>query len=131
MTTTRHIEETKWFCTDKARCAELDKAIADVTYHTQHLSADVAAGHITGLECLQREAKLTQMTKDFREQRAKLWRRAKRTIDEVIDDDGNVVSSTRRVVAPRAVQDVPEGILAEPSVEGNPLVRIRTLPERG
>jgi hypothetical protein len=126
MQTTRHIEETRWYCTDKTRCTELDKAISSTLYQNSQLSANVAGGHISGLECLRRERQYAEMLKVFRTERAKLWRRGKRIIDEVIDEDGNVVSTNRKIVQPRAVAtEVFEAILAEPSVEGKPLVQIR------
>jgi hypothetical protein len=129
ITITRHITETKWYCVDKERCEQLDEQIASATYHLNTLSANVADKNITGLECLTRERLLKQMIVEFRKERAGLWRRGKKEIDEVVDSEtGAVLSSTRRVVQPRTVKnavDAPYEAVFDPSVEGKPLVQIR------
>lgn len=111
-TITRHIEEYRWFCVDKDRATELDKFIADATYQLEHLSANVAGGYITGFQCLQQERVLKLMIKDWREERGKLWRRVKRTVDETEE-------TFEPIVEP------------DPSVQGKPLVRIRELGVTG
>lgn len=129
--TTRHIVETKWYCVDRERCDELDQLIASATHHFNSLSANVADKYITGLECLEREAKLQNILRALRDERKTLWRRGKKEIDETIDDEtGKVIATTRKVVQPRAVDAEPpsfEAVLIDPSVEGKPLVRIRNV----
>ena len=124
--TTRHITETRWYCVDRERCDELDKMIESASHHYNTLSANVADKYITGLECLERSAKLEYILKDLRAERAKLWRRGKREIDETIDETGKVVQTTRKSVQPRAVPADAVGI-PDASVEGKPLVRIRNV----
>jgi hypothetical protein len=127
-TITRHTVETRWYCVDKERCAELDAMIASATHHFNSLSANVADKHITGLECLEREAKLQNMLREFRKERASLWRRGKKEIDEVVDTEtGAVLSSSRKVVQPRRVdtEAFEAEFVPDASVEGKPLVHIR------
>jgi hypothetical protein len=122
--TTRHTTETKWYCVDKERCAELDEMIASATHHFNSLSANVADKYITGLECLQREAKLQLILKELRAERASLWRRGKKEIEETIDEaTGAIVATNRKVVLPHRVQEGPA--IPQASLEGDPLVRIR------
>lgn len=131
--TERHIVETRWFCTNRERCDELDKLIASAAHHLNTLSQMVAEkweGEKSGLIALEREATLTMMLKTLRDERKGYWRRAKREIDETVDETGKVIATTRRVVAARRVDSEPpvfEAALIEPSVEGKPLVRIRNI----
>lgn len=122
--TTRHTIETRWYCVDKERCKELDEMIASATHHFNSLSANVADKYITGLECLQREAKLSVILKDLKAERAQLWRRGKKEVEETIDETtGQIVATSRKVVPPRKVEEGP--FIAEASLDGKALVQIR------
>ena len=125
--THRTITETKWFCVDKDRCNTLDQMIASTNEHLGQLNTLVAEkwfGDHSGLECKTRFAKLTCMLADLKKERASLWRRGKREVEETVDETtGTIIARKGKTVAPHRVN---EGPVAIPAIlEGDPLVRIR------
>jgi len=67
---------------DKDRCEELDIAIEQLVYHASQLSHYVEKKEITGLECLVFDRKFKQALKELREERARLWRRVGKEVEE-------------------------------------------------
>jgi hypothetical protein len=80
--TRRTITEYRWFCTDKERCEAIDEQIDKLMYHASKLSSYVVNAEISGLECLMLEGKFKLAIKELRNERATLWRRVKRKIEE-------------------------------------------------
>lgn len=85
--TSRKITEYRWFCVDKNRCEQLDEKIEQIVYHQSKLSSYVEHKEITGLQCLFLEGKFKLLLKELRAERASLWRRVRREIEERTETD--------------------------------------------
>lgn len=88
--TQRTIITYKWICTDKERCEQIDNTLEELVMHQCHLSSYVAEKRITGLECLSMDAKLKAVIKEFREERAHLWRRVRKETQETVTESDPV-----------------------------------------